>query len=266
MKRFSTLLLLASALCAATAADAPKGFAPLTPDGRPGDTNLPAVSLRMPGIALAPIDDEPGTPSVRRTPSAKPATDLDDVHRLVATDRLTFQILEDRHIPPELEDVRTSADTRDLGKTLIVTDTGELDVPYIGRVKVKGKTCKEAAAEITILLEKDYYYQATVILGLDQMSRVLGKVYVSGHVRNPGPVEIPPNEKFTVSKAILRVGGFTDWASKSEVMLIPDRGTAKDAIIINMKDVLEKGMLDKDVELHPEDRIIVPKKTWNFGN
>ena len=265
MKRFSTLLLLASALCAATAADAPKGFAPLTPDGRRvGDTNLPAVSLRMPGIALVPMDDEPGTPSVRRTPSAKPATELDNVHKLVATDRLTFQILEDRHIPPELEDTRTSTDTRDLGKTLIVTDTGELDVPYIGRIKVKGKTCKEAAAEITILLERDYYYQATVILALDQMSRVLGKVYVSGYVRNPGPVEIPPNEKFTVSKAILRVGGFSDWAKKTEVKLIRGGNSEKEAIIINMEEILDKGMLDKDVELQPDDLIIVPKKTFNF--
>lgn len=259
MKRYFTMLALLSGLSAVTSAE----FAPVTPDGRlMNDTNSPAVSLRMPSVALVPFD--PPSDEVPKAPSATPRTELDNRHKLGATDRLTFQILEDRHIPAELEDPRTSSDTRDLGKTLVVTDTGELDVPYIGRVKVKDKTCKEAAAEITVLLEKDYYVKATVILGLDQMSRVLGKVYVSGYVRNPGPVEIPPNEKFTASKAILRVGGFTDWAKKTDVKLIRAGTSEKEAVIINMEEILNKGMLDKDVELRPDDLIIVPKKKFNF--
>ena len=258
MKHFSTILILASALSASVAADKPAGFAQLTPDGHlVTDTNLPQVTLRMPTIALVPIEDDTNTPAIRPLPAATAQTDLDDSHKLNPTDKLTFQILEDRHIPPDLEDPRNAADSRDLGKSLTVTDTGELDVPYIGRVKVKDKTCKEAAEEITVLLEKDFYYKATVVLALDQISRALGKVYVSGHVRTPGPLDILPNENLTVSKAILRVGGFTDWAKKTEVKIF--RGNEK-PIIINVEDILDKGMIDKDVPLLPNDLITVPKR------
>jgi len=48
---------------------------------------------------------------------------------------------------------------------LMVTDSGEIEVPYIGRVPAAGKTCKELAYEIKPLLEKDYFYKATVIVG-----------------------------------------------------------------------------------------------------
>ena len=73
------------------------------------------------------------------------------------------------------------------------------------------KAIYKAAEELKGLLEKEYYYRATVIIGLDQASKILGKVYVLGPVRNQGPVEIPANETFTAGKAILRAGGFGDF-------------------------------------------------------
>ena len=55
---------------------------------------------------------------------------LDDKHKLVPGDRVSFQIVEDRtnSIP------------------MLVAESSELDVPYIGRVSVQGKTCRQAAA------------------------------------------------------------------------------------------------------------------------
>jgi hypothetical protein len=36
-------------------------------------------------------------------------------------------------------------------------------------------------------LEKEYYYRATVILALDVANKLLGRVYVWGQVKKPGP-------------------------------------------------------------------------------
>jgi len=47
-----------------------------------------------------------------------------------------------------------------------------------------------------------------------------GKVYVIGQVVQTGPLEIPDDEVFTVSKAILKAGGFSDFADKHHVNLI----------------------------------------------
>jgi len=173
---------------------------------------------------------------------------LDDKHKLVSGDRVSFQIIEDRtnSIP------------------LMVAESVELDVPYIGRVSVAGKTCKQAAAEIKALLEKDYYYQATVIIGLDALSKVLGRVYVFGPVRNPGPVEIPSNETFTAGKAILRVGGFGDFANRKSVQIVRKTPTGNKSFRVNMENVLEKGRTEEDITLEPEDFIIVPQRAINF--
>src|SRR6266446_6729035 len=41
-----------------------------------------------------------------------------------------------------------------------------------------------------------------------------GRIYVYGSVKGQGPQEIPADESYTVSKAIIRAGGFGDFANK----------------------------------------------------
>jgi protein involved in polysaccharide export with SLBB domain len=190
-------------------------------------------------VATAPATPEPAAPGDYV---------LDDKHKLLPGDRVSFQIVEDRtnSIP------------------MLVAESSELDLPYLGRVSVAGKTCKQAAADIKVLLEKDYYFKATVVIGLDAMTKVLGKVYVFGPVRTPGPVEIPAGENFTAGKAILRVGGFGDFANRRKVQVVRKTGAGNKTFIVNMENVLEKGKTDEDVTLEPEDFIIVPQRSFNF--
>ena len=116
-------------------------------------------------------------------------------------------------------------------KPLFVTDSGDLEVPYIGRVPAENKTCRQLAAEIKASLEKRYYYQATVMIAVDVMAKSQksqGRVYLVGAVRLPGPVEIPNDEVFTLGKAILRAGGFTDYADRRHVKVTRKDTTGKD--------------------------------------
>jgi len=61
-----------------------------------------------------------------------------------------------------------------------------------------------------------------VIIAIEVVNktRVSGKVYVTGQVRNRGGFEIPGGETLTVSKAILNAGGFSDFSDKKNVRLI----------------------------------------------
>jgi protein involved in polysaccharide export with SLBB domain len=245
------------------AADTAKpGFQPLTPDGYPiNPSNLPAAIV--PGSPAPQVEAIRPATIVAATNTTS-STELDDRHKLVPGDKLSFTILEDRFFP-NLSDNRYAAPAAptDLSKPLLVADTGELDMPYVGRVMVAGRTCKDVAAEVKVLLEKDYYKQATVVLGLDQMSREQGRVWISGEVRSPGAVMIPPTGNFTAGKAILAAGGFTEWAKETEVLIMPERKVGdppSKSITVDMHEVLTKGRSDKDVPVNPEDRIIVPRK------
>ena len=134
---------------------------------------------------------------------------LDDHRKLGNGDRVSFRVVEDRKPPTQL----------------MVADSGEMEVPLIGRVAAGGKTCKQLAWEIKKMLDKDYFYNATVIVGLDSVSaKSRGKIYIWGQVRNQGALEIPSDEAFTVSRAILRAGGFADFANRKAVKLTKERG------------------------------------------
>ena len=198
---------------------------------------------------VAPIGGASNAPGVVSTAGA--VLVVDDQHPLAPGDRLSFQIAEDREPP----------------KPLIVTDSGEVDIPYIGRVSVAGKTCKEVATLLKAQLEKEYYYRATVAVGLDQVNRVAGKVYVWGQVRTQGAIEIPANESFTAGKAILRAGGFADFANKKKVKLVRSGkpgSTDKQTFELNMVEILEEGKTEKDILLHQDDFIIVPARLVNW--
>ncbi len=174
---------------------------------------------------------------------------LDDKRPLKIGDRVSMRVAEDRQAPV----------------SLLVTDSGEVEVPLIGRVHAAGKTCKQVAYEIKEPLERDYYYKATVIVALDASAlKSQGTVYITGQVRSQGPVEIPPNETFTVSRAIIRAGGFADFANRRKVKLIRKAGGPQGTIYVNVDEVVNKGRTDKDPVLEDGDTIVVPERLINF--
>jgi len=176
---------------------------------------------------------------------------LDDTQRIGVGDRLSFRVIEDK------ED----------SKLLAVADSGELEIPYLGRVKAADKTCKELAREIKTALEKDLYYRATVIVAVDQLNKKRGNVYLVGQIRTPGPQDIPSDEVFTLSKALLRAGGFGDFADKKHVKLTrkPGPGEGDNKIfVVDVAEILERGKTEKDLKLEPGDLIFVPSRLINF--
>lgn len=213
---------------------------------------------------------------------------LNDVFKLGNLDRVSFRIVEERAANPI---------------QLIVTDAGEMEVPYIGRVKARDKTCKQLAFEIKPLLEKEYFKRATVIVALDLMSvRPRGKIFVTGQVRQQGALELRPEDPLTLSQAILSAGGLADFADKKKVKLfrrkdgaktdvemIPTSKTSKtkgplpwwnpwskkkdkepvgdgntDTFIIDLQDIIQNGRVEKDPVLKPNDMIFVPERLINF--
>ncbi len=175
---------------------------------------------------------------------------LDNRQKLGPGDRVTYRVLEDQDDP----------------RSLTITDSGDLEVPYLGLVHAAGKTSLQLAKEIKESLEQKLYFQATVIVAVELVNktRVTGKVYVTGQVRNKGGYDIPAGETFTVSKAILTAGGFSDFSDKKHVRLIRKAAEGERTFIVNVLDVWEKGKLTADLVVQPDDTIVVPARLVNF--
>jgi protein involved in polysaccharide export with SLBB domain len=201
-------------------------------------------SSPMPSIPKATGVEPPTTSTVMRTNSM---TVLDDKKRLGSNDYVSFRVVEDRD---------------NESQHLRVNDNGELEVPYIGLVPASGRSCKELAYSIKAALEREYYYHATVIIAVDHVSeKSRGKVYVYGSVKGQGPQEIPADESYTVSKAVIRAGGFGDFANKRKVKVTRKGGHD---FVVDLKRVIEEGHTEEDMVLQPDDQIYVPQRLINM--
>ena len=177
---------------------------------------------------------------------------VDPDKKLSAGELVTVEIVEDR----------------EGGLARVVTATGELDVPPLGRVRVAGKSAADAAVSIKQLLEKDYYYTATVRLSIDQVSRTAvqqGSVQLSGFVRGVGQITLIAGEPLTVTAAILKAGGIGEWGNPRKVQVTRQKkdGTIE-TFVVDFKKITETGDVRADLILQDGDRIHVPKKIINF--
>lgn len=214
--------LVIAVLCAAEVTAAAQGMIPrAAPVGRQGYA-------------------QPGYPAGERMEAVDPDK------KLSPGDQVTLEIVEDK----------------DGGIPKVVTATGELDVPPLGRVHVSGKTTIEASSDIRRRLEVDYYYKATVKLSIDRVSPTMvksGTVYLAGEVRAVGAVEMVSGVPLKLSEAILQAGGFGPWADDRKVQVTRRAGNSTQKITVDVKEVLQKGNVEKDVTLQDGDRVYVPQ-------
>ena len=222
-----------------------------------------SMALGLPG-GMAQFDGG-AAPVPRATlPSAQPDTGyatqprltiVDPDKKLTAGDQVTVQIVEDR----------------DAGFGRVVTATGELDVPPLGRVRVSGQTAKDAADAIKVLLEKDYYYTATVKVSIDQVSTTpvkLGAVLISGRKNNvlqvQGQQMLVAGEPLTLTTAVLKAMP-TMWADlhKVQITRVKKDGTTE-KIVVDVDKIIKTGDAKADPVLEDGDRILVPDKWGVF--
>ena len=244
-------LLSFLAVCAACTAAAQVATSPL-------QLPSPIPAIASPAAAPAALP-QGGTASGRTpTPGLLNGYVQDDAYKLRVGDTVSFQISEDQIWDPQ-----------NAPKILVVQDSGEIEVLYIGRVMAVGKTCKQLAGEIKAALEKDYYKQATVVISMNVASPVLGRIYIWGQVHSQGPLDILVNENLTAGQAIMRAGGLADFANEGKVKVIrssvgSDGKKQMQTINLDMGQILNDGKTEKDIVLQPGDLIIVPSRLFNF--
>ncbi len=264
-----------------SAIPAPPPLAPMPDqDFQPATNSTPNVSPReipsnpldgtaVPGSGSSPAPNTPATTAIPVSASTlNSMTALDDKVILAPGDRISFRVIEDR----------------DEAVPRVVTDTGEVDFPYIGRLKIAGLTCRQVAQQLKKLLEVDYYKRATVIVGLDVIAGHTEEVstqevaWIVGQVRQEGPQALP-KQPLTVSQVILRAGGFAEFADERKVRVVHRASAGAPSIktspesqdgdsepggqLVDVKSVFE-GHSAVDPVVQPNDLIIIPKRLINF--
>jgi polysaccharide export outer membrane protein len=82
------------------------------------------------------------------------------------------------------------------------------------------------------------------------------RVYVLGEVLRTG--EYPLTKNLTVLQAFALAGGFTQWASKDEIILLRKAGAKENIFKINYKNIVKGRDVENNLTLQAEDTIVVP--------
>ena len=101
-------------------------------------------------------------------------------------------------------------------ESLLIGHNGRISYPFLGELKVSGKTAAQLQQVITDGLKPDYLVDPRISVSIVRYR----PFFVNGEVKKPGGVEFQPG--LTLRKAISLAGGFTERANKKQVQVIAD--------------------------------------------
>lgn len=136
---------------------------------------------------------------------------------------------------------------------VLVRTDGFISFPLLNDVQAAGLTPTELKTSLETGL-KGYVSGPEVTVSIvDSGSQ---KFYILGEVVNTG--EYPLAKHLRVLQAFALAGGFTEWASKDEIILMRSEN-GKDIIIrVDYKDIVKGENLEQNVKIRADDTIIVP--------
>ena len=145
-----------------------------------------------------------------------------------------------------------------------VSRDGDINLPLLKNVAVAGLTIIEAEKRLTELCSH-YFVEPQVDIsfsraGQDNFVSPWGYVTVMGNVGNPRRIALPQGRKLKLSEAVALAGGLAPSAKSRSVVLI--RRNTDGKIIkqkVNLRSIIARGKIDRDVELLPGDYIFVPE-------
>jgi len=144
----------------------------------------------------------------------------------------------------------------DLNRDLIVDAKGEVNLPLIGKVLVRGMTDSELEARLLQSLREYYASVNRVEISITRASSNV--IWVSGDVKMPGKYSF--SQPANVWEAIREAGGPNPTASLDQVRIIKDRSRGGSTTVVDVTAAMEGGSVDKLPLLDPGDTIIVSAK------
>ena len=147
----------------------------------------------------------------------------------------------------------------ELSGTFRLNPAGEIRHSLAGAIPLAGMTIREAEADFTKRLGKDYLVNPRVIIKM--VAAQSSQIVLLGEVKNPGVYPLPFGESTTLLQAIANAGGFTDLASPDRVRIVRRSATGGEptTLRVRVSELLGGKGKQQDVPLQPNDVIMVPE-------
>ena len=141
----------------------------------------------------------------------------------------------------------------DLSREVPVRLDGKITFPMLDDIQAAGRTPLQLKEELQERL-KDFVDAPFVTVSIkDSVSQ---KFYILGEIMKAG--EYPIVKNLTVLQAVALAGGFSEYASKNEILLFREESGTRKTIRINYRDLVKKQDFSNNVRIQADDTIIVP--------
>ncbi len=136
---------------------------------------------------------------------------------------------------------------------IIVRLDGKISFPLLDDIVAEGLTPPALKKKIEERLKE---FVASPSVTVTVKNAASQRFYILGEVVNTGVYPIV--KELTVLQAFALAGGFTEWASKKEIILFRRENGKEKVIRINYKDIVKNKSFTQNVVVKTDDTIIVP--------
>jgi len=126
-------------------------------------------------------------------------------------------------------------DETELSLVTLLGDTGIINYPFLGEIKLTGLTVKQVETLITNGLKGPYLVNPSVQVSVVEYR----PFFIDGEINGPGGYPYQPG--LNVSKAVALAGGFTERASKTSIYVIRANDKNQRKIKISLNDPIYPG-------------------------
>lgn len=141
----------------------------------------------------------------------------------------------------------------DFTREVFVRIDGKITFPLLDDIHAAGRTTMEVKKEIETKLKEFIEDPIVTVILKSPMSQ---KFYILGEVLKTGEYQLA--KKLTILQAFALAGGFTEWASKKEIILLRNENGIDKIIRVNYKNIIKGKDLSQNVSIKINDTIIVP--------
>jgi polysaccharide biosynthesis/export protein len=117
-------------------------------------------------------------------------------------------------------------------------------------------------------LAADVTLRGDDIIMVPELAAASGSYYITGSVNAPGEFKLPTDgSPVMLSQAILRAGGFSKFANRTNVLIIrqnPDDSSQPLRFNVDVKAILDDGLRDRDIALRADDIVRVREVLFAF--
>jgi polysaccharide export outer membrane protein len=118
---------------------------------------------------------------------------------------------------------------------LLVGQNGIISYPFLGELRLSGKTVSEVQSMLTEGLQPDYLVDPRISVSVVKYR----PFFVNGEVRKPGGVDFQPG--LTLRKAISLAGGFTERANTRSILVIADNDPERREVEVTLNYRIQPG-------------------------